>query len=135
MFIELVYIFKKNYVRYFNYFCIKNLLYCSILKWYRICVLILIVFFGVDFFDFLVVFYVYNYNYGVFFYLFSYIIFVFDFIKINDGNGYNNSDGIFMVWRIGVYVFYWLVMIDNDFWVSVELVVNEILIGCVVVEI
>lgn len=40
-----------------------------------------------------------------------------------------------MVWRIGVYVFYWLVMIYNDFWVSVELVVNEILIGCVVVEI
>lgn len=62
------------------------------------------------------------------------MIFVFDIVQINDGNGYNNYDGVFIVLRIGVYVFYWLIKIDVYFWVSVEIVVNGIFIGCVVID-
>lgn len=95
--------------------------------------MLIIVFLGINFIECVVVFYVYfEFYYGYKF--FSYIIFVFDMIYINDGNGYSNDDGIFIVLRIGVYVFYWLIIVDVYFWVSVEIVVNGILIGCVVID-
>lgn len=134
MLIELAHIFKKNHVRNFNHFCIKNPLHCSILKWYRICVLILTVPPGADFSDLPVAFYAYIDYQGAFLTLSSHTTLVFDSIKINDGNGYNISDGIFTARRTGVYAFHWSVTIYNDSWASVELVVNETPIGCVAAE-
>lgn len=59
---------------------------------------------------------------------------VFETIKINDGNGYNNSDGILTAPRTGVYAFHWSVMVDYYSWTSVELVVNGTPIGCAAIE-
>lgn len=55
---------------------------------------------------------------------------VFDTVQINDGNGYNNHDGVFIAPRTGVYAFHWSIKIDAHSWVSVEIVVNGTPIGC-----
>lgn len=89
---------------------------------------------GADFSDLPVAFYAYIDYQGAFLTLSSHTTLVFDSIKINDGNGYNNSDGIFTARRTGVYAFHWSVTIYYDSWASVELVVNETPIGCVAAE-
>lgn len=54
---------------------------------------------------------------------------VFDSVRVNKGNGYNKGDGIFIVPQTGVYVFTWTVTVQVHGWASVEIVVNEEVIG------
>ena len=55
---------------------------------------------------------------------------IFDFVKVNRGQGYHNDDGIFTVPSSGVYVFAWSVNIqDPAAWASTEIVVNGVVCG------
>lgn len=55
---------------------------------------------------------------------------VFDTVQINDGNGYNKHDGVFIAPRTGVYAFHWSIKIEAYSWASVEIVVNGTPFGC-----
>ena len=55
---------------------------------------------------------------------------IFDFVKVNRGQGYHNDDGIFTVPSPGVYVFAWSVNVQDAVgWASTEIVVNGVVSG------
>lgn len=60
---------------------------------------------------------------------------VFDTVQINDRNGYNKHDGVFIAPRTGVYAFHWSIKIDSHSWASVEIVINRTPTGCAATDI
>lgn len=64
----------------------------------------------------------------------SHVTLVFDTVQLNDGNGYNKHDGVFITPRTGVYAFHWSIKIAAHSWASVEIVVNGTPIGCAATE-
>ena len=54
---------------------------------------------------------------------------VFDTVKLNRGQGYNENDGIFTVPVTGVYGFAWTVAVHDYSWASVEILVNGEVVG------
>lgn len=59
---------------------------------------------------------------------------VFDTVQLNDCNGYNKHDGVFIAPRTGVYAFHLSIKIDVHSWASVEIVLNGTPIGCAATE-
>lgn len=55
---------------------------------------------------------------------------VFDIVLINVGFFYNQCDGVFIVFIVGVYVFYWVIYSQYQGDVIIELVVNLVSWGC-----
>lgn len=59
-----------------------------------------------------------------------YYIFIFDRIWINVGFGYNNSIGVFIVLREGIYVFIWVIrMVIVEY--LIELLINDDIFGVI----
>ncbi|XP_062612004.1 collagen alpha-2(VIII) chain-like [Saccostrea cucullata] len=54
----------------------------------------------------------------------------FDSVIINEGNGYNKHDGVFIVPVNGIYAFHWSLKVDSHSWASIEIIVNGNAIGC-----
>ena len=52
-------------------------------------------------------------------------VLTFDNVITNVGNGYHHHSGLFIAPRTGLYVFTWSFRIQNDAYISTELVVNE----------
>lgn len=55
---------------------------------------------------------------------------VFDIVLINVGFFYNQCDGVFIVFIVGVYVFYWVIYSQYQGDIIIELVVNLVSWGC-----
>lgn len=57
-------------------------------------------------------------------------IIVFETIIVNDGDHYNNFDGVFVAPQKGIYLFAWTVTGTSSYYIMTELVVeNNIIIG------
>lgn len=79
--------------------------------------------------DSVVVFYVYVFQKILS--LSSYFILIFDMIIINVGDSFYYYFGIFFIFCIGFYVFIWLFRLQNDVYVLIEFVVNNVVKGLV----
>lgn len=64
----------------------------------------------------------------------GHVTLVFDTVQLNDSNGYNKHDGVFLAPRTGVDTFHWSIKIDVHSWASVEIIVKGTLIGCATTE-
>ncbi|XP_061188349.1 uncharacterized protein LOC133196477 [Saccostrea echinata] len=60
----------------------------------------------------------------------AHVTLTFDTVIINEGNGYNKHDGVFIVPTNGIYAFHWSLKVDAHSWASVEIIVNGNAIGC-----
>lgn len=66
----------------------------------------------------------------LFFLSLEYVL-VFDVVKINFGNVYYFSIGVFIVLVLGVYVFIWIFWIGGNYDYSIQLMVNREDVGIV----
>lgn len=64
----------------------------------------------------------------------GHVTLVFDTVQLNDSNGYNTHDGVFITPRTGGDTFHWSIKIDVHSWASVEILVKVTLIGCATTE-
>lgn len=55
-------------------------------------------------------------------------ILIFDVIFMNEGNGYNYYMGVFIVLRIGFYVFMWIIWVGY-FYLNIQFIVNGLIYG------
>lgn len=78
-----------------------------------------------------VVFYVYFINIEI--NLGLYYVIVYDYVVMNFGNGYNKYFGVFIVLKVGMYVFFWIIFVDLNFYFLIEFVVNSYWVGIVFV--
>lgn len=79
----------------------------------------------------IVVFYVYFLNVEI--NLGQYYIIVYDYVMMNFGNGYSKYIGVFIVLKIGMYVFFWIIMVDLYLYFLIELIYNSVRVGIVFV--
>lgn len=78
-----------------------------------------------------VVFYVYFINIEI--NLGLYYVIVYDYVVMNFGNGYNKYFGVFIVLKVGMYVFFWIIFVNLNFYFLIEFVVNSYWVGIVFV--